>query len=437
MKIFYCILLSFMASSTKLAAQYAFEKNDINIDEGSLAHAIIKYNGVAPAGIATIKVNRSTSKAGGSDFIWTNDINLNFAGAPTEQIIGIQTVEDKNLEEDETIVLELYNAGAVLLDVCTITIVEKDYSLDFFRAAIGGNVNFAEKNLQVNSVYVDLSFRPYFNFNKWGHSFQIFAPIRAFYNNGSGPQDSFDQAGIRTITIDTNLVVNGIKKVRYWANDPVLSYTTEKRNLALNIPILFAWKVPTDSRVSLFVGYNFEIASITRRETNFKYVDNNQEIDTVASIKQVPIPTPIVVQSPDPTQPPREIQRATIYYQDSKYVPVISQVNPPINYFQLFQGVAAGTTYASSSFNCTLRYILGWTSAFYDRGLRNRPIAYDPSYRHNVQLIFLEKKVGIQLLFDVRIPTGSKGYLNGAPTYYVSFAKTLNFSGLKELFFPK
>ncbi|QJW88743.1 hypothetical protein HNV11_04785 [Spirosoma taeanense] len=292
----------------------------------------------------------------------------------------------------------------------------------FFIGHFGGNINFIDRQLTVNSVYTDVQFNPQL---KLKNGFGLRFPIRVYYNNGAGPLQSDNSNRQRIITVDTVTVA---PKVRYWDDEFALVYKTENRNLGLNVPVLLTWNIQDNPNWAVTAGLNVDFVWVTNRRYDYQYAPVSADtagFRVVNTRSQVPIIPPTVVGSVTATNAP--------VYGTNPFRPK----TPPAREFsfsQIFIGFQAGLEHQSTNFNFSLRYSLGNVSTF-----AQRRVDANNDYNHIIQLIFLEKKTGIQFFGEVRAATfRNDGFANAIPVpqYYFSLAKTIYLAKIKEIFFP-
>ena len=300
----------------------------------------------------------------------------------------------------------------------------------FFFGNIGGNIDFINKKLGINSVYTDIQFRPELYMTK---NIKIKFPIRIYYNNGSGPQQTDNLSPQNFTTIDS-VTLASTKKVRIWSDKPVLTYKTENRNIGLNIPISFAYKLPNNDNWSLLWGLNLNFAWITNRISDFSYITRDS---TVTIVDKTPTSTVPPVTSATITVPGEVTITKTypVFYGTLPFRPAVPLASE-VKYSQIYAGFQVGIEYQSQAYEFSLKYSLGNTVSYFSINTQQAG-----GYNHSLQLVFLEKTVGIQFFGDIHVASAKK-YSDGsyrassAPYYYFSLSKTINLGKIKELFFP-
>ena len=296
----------------------------------------------------------------------------------------------------------------------------------FFYGNIGGNLDFVNRKLGVNTIYTDMQFRPELILDdRWKLKF----PIRVYYNNGAGPEQSDVVAPQRFTTVDT-LTLASKKLTRILIDDPLLINQVESRIIGLNMPISYAYKLPRNENWSFLCGLNVDFTWITNRTFGYTYIGGDSTF--VASGTRPDLPTSITTTVGNGTT---VVRTNNVRYDSVRYRPRVP-IDRQFRYAQIFAALQFGIEHESKDFTFSLKYSIGTTQSFVPNRLNTIG-----GYNHVFQVIFFEKSVGLQFLADVRFANAIRDargqlYTPAFPYYYFSVSKAINLSGLKTLFFP-
>jgi hypothetical protein len=294
-----------------------------------------------------------------------------------------------------------------------------------YWASIGGNLDFANTNIKVNSVYSDIQFNGKIKINnRWHAQF----PVRIYYNNGTGVQTIDNNNMQRFITIDT-LTFYKEKKIKYWLDTPRLKYKTESQNFGLNLPISLYYKIH-NSDWRLTTGLNLDFVLTTNKLFGYEYSNSDTTLNfrIVDDISKIPVSNII-------NNTTGIIRVPNVFYGTSNVRPDINIPDRELQFFQFYYGVQVGIAYQTKDIDFFLKYSLGATTTF----LQARQGSNVGYYNHVLQTRFIERKnLGIQIFLDLRLPDILPDKTASAfPYYYVSLAKLINLDALSKLFSTK
>lgn len=304
-------------------------------------------------------------------------------------------------------------------------IIDSNDELKYW-ASIGGNLDFANTNIRVSSIYTDLQFNGKISIND---NYHIQFPMRIYYNNGIGTQNIDNNNVQRFITIDT-LTYLKEKKIRYWLDTPRLNYKTESQNFGLNLPISLYYKIPS-SDWHFTLGVNLDFALTTNKIFGYQYLnsDSTLKFNIVDNISKIPIGSSV------PNYTSGVIRVPNVFYGTSNVRPELNIPDREFNYFQFYYGLQVGLAYETKDVDFFLKYSWGSNTTFIER-LQNPNVGY---YNHVIQTRFIErKKLGVQIFIDLRLPDILPDKTASAfPYYYISLAKLINLDALSKLFTTK
>ena len=307
-------------------------------------------------------------------------------------------------------------------------IEEKENNNDELRywACIGGNLDFANTKIRLNSVYSDIQFNGKININ---NKYHIQFPMRLYYNNGTGTQNIDNNNIQRFVTIDT-LTFYKEKKIKYWLDTPRLNYKTESQNFGLNLPISLYYKIPR-SDWHLTIGANLDFVLTTNKLFGYEYSnsDSTLKFNVVDNISKIPISNTI------PNYTSGVVRVPNVFYGTSNFRPELSIPDREWQYFQFYYGLQVGLAYEAKDVDFFLKYSWGKNTTFFQQQ-QDPNVGY---YNHVIQTRFIEKKkLGIQIFIDLRLPAILPDKSASAfPYYYISIAKLINLDALSRLFETK
>ena len=430
----YTLFVIFLYLATTHAnAQYTFDDAVLTAEEGQTALVFVTFTpGGAVAGPITVEVDYPKSSASGMDFSFILGNQLNFAGgAPVRQMVAVKITKDDLVEDQESITLQINAGGVILASRCIINISSSTKApnpLDSLYAAFGGNLNLRDKKVVINSVYADITYDLRAKFSESGKD-GLYIPLRLFFNNGSGPVQTENANPQRFFTIDTTFIENNVKKVKFWDDRPYINYKSETSNFGLNVPILFIRKWEHNPNMSWGGGYNFDFAIITIKRFDFVYTDFVTIPKVVNSLKEVPIPAPDTIRNPDNSI--NVIRSNRPFYGTAPFRPTLTIPNTSATYVQTQHGVSIFIAYDSPRFFAMAKYVVGGTVNYYNL----RDSAPLNNYKHTIQFQVWERKFGVKVFIDARLPQVKKNIANGFPNLYVSISKTINFGALMKAVF--
>jgi hypothetical protein len=294
-----------------------------------------------------------------------------------------------------------------------------------YWASIGGNLDFANTNIKVNSIYTDLQFNGKIYLN---NTYHIQFPMRIYYNNGTGLQ-TINNNVQRFVTIDT-ITYYKEKKYKYWLDTPNLKYKTESQNFGLNLPISLYGKIP-NSEWFFTLGANLDFVLTTNRQFGYEYSnsDSTLKFNIVDNISKIPVLNNI------PNYSTGVIRIPNVFYGTSNVRPELNIPDREWQFFQFYYGLQLGLAYEAKDIDFFIKYSWGANTTFFQQR-QDSNVGY---YNHILQTRFIEKKkLGIQIFIDLRLPDILPDKTSSAfPYYYVSLAKLINLDALSKLFASK